>query len=94
MTAYSDVPQANTLINEQNSIRNAVGIIDGGGTMKNLTVASRPPTGSPTAVNVILTDPASSNTLASVRVDLMARDTEITTLLANLGVTNPPAPPT
>jgi hypothetical protein len=97
MTEYTNVPQANLLINEQQQVRRAISIIDEGGTLTSVTVAPLPPTPglppSPNAVNAIgiqLPDISPPETMAAVRARLVERDDAITQQLADLGVTSSP----
>jgi hypothetical protein len=42
MTAYSDVPQVNTLYAEQERVRSAIAMLEDGGTMPNFSVGPAP----------------------------------------------------
>jgi len=94
MTDYVDVPQANALYLEQQQVRAAIDLIDGGGTLTYLTIspASQDPVGLPVMpVSLTITGPVQASTMTALRAQLVARDTAITSELAALGVTNTPA---
>jgi hypothetical protein len=100
MVAYTDVPTANMLYEEQGRLTQGIALIDAGGKVQMFTVspppydaASPPPT--PTmmmmSVSINTIDPPAS-LMASVRDEMVTRSNAITAELAALGVTeSPPA---
>ena len=107
MTEYSDLPQVNSLYTEQQQIETAIGYLQNGGTVTNMTMAAAPPPAptppdpdNPTPptppvlqppVRIELTEPPSQAFVNQVISALNQRSDDITSELGSLGVTNPPA---
>jgi hypothetical protein len=106
MSAYDDQQQITALYTENESIGQAIGLIDAGGTLSHFTVVGAPPPtdspgGPPTTFNppvaIFMAKPATTATMSAIRTELVNRSTDIVTALTNLGVTGAvqqPAPPT
>jgi hypothetical protein len=102
MTEYADVSKANTLIEEQTRIADAIQILDDGGTVVTFTVApaplpppveGQPPPSLPPKMPITIQtiDPAQA-LLDQARVAMVVRHDAITTELEGMGVTgSPPA---
>lgn len=104
MTDYSDLPQVNALYTEQQQIETAIGYLQNGGTVTNMTMApALPPPPDPDVpptipttppqfpVRIELTEPPSQAFNNQVISALQQRSDDITSQLGSLGVTNPPA---
>jgi hypothetical protein len=97
MTNYSDVPQVNTLYNEQQQVQSAIDYLSNGGNVTSMVVGppSTPPDpGQPVPfqmpVSIMLTPPNSQDLIDQALIALKARDDAIYQELADLGVTNTP----
>jgi hypothetical protein len=97
MTAYSDVPQVNTLYLEQQQVQSAIDFLMNGGPIASMVVSPPPPDPeapvSPAfmmAVSIQLKPPNPPALVEAAIVALQARDDEIYAELAALGVTDPP----
>jgi len=98
MTAYTDLPQVNSLYTEQQQIETAIGYLQNGGTVTNMTMAPAPPPSDATTVpppefpvRIELTEPPSQAFNNQVISALQQRSADITSQLGSLGVTPPPA---
>jgi hypothetical protein len=96
MVAYTDVPAANALVEEQAKINQGIALVDAGGKISSFTIIPPlPDPGSPPGVPMMsatlsAVDPSLSF-MQSVRDAMVARSAEIDDELAALGVD--PAPP-
>jgi len=99
MTNYSDVPQINTLYQQQQQVQQAIANIDNGGSLTSIAIGSppaspgQPPMGMMVGASITLTKPATPETMAAVRAQLVIMSDEITAELAALGVTDAPVTP-
>src|SRR5262245_14963757 len=90
MTIYSDVPQAQALISEQNQITQVIANLDAGGAIIALTVG--PGEAGGLNASATLPGPTAPGAAAATRGMLTLRYNELTDQLAALGVTDlPPA---
>jgi hypothetical protein len=97
MTAYSDIPEVNTLYAECEKVDTAIKMIDDGtGTMTHFTIGPKPPPPNmtPTAfvspVQIMLPNPAQQTTVDEIRVQLVTYQNDLVAQLTALGVTAPP----
>ena len=105
MSDYNDVPMINALYLEQQQVQQGISLIDAGGTLKNFFITpplapleTEPgPTPDPPltlgpgmGASITLTEPATPETMAALRAQLVVYDNELTVKLAELGVTNTP----
>jgi hypothetical protein len=104
MTEYTDLPRASVLYGESERTQLAISNIDAGAPMTSFVIGAPnvmglqavSPTGTtvmPTAVNITLEAPPSTQLMADLRAWLVQRQSDINAQLAALAVVNPPAPP-
>lgn len=106
MTNYNDVPQVNTLYQEQQQIQMAISHIDDGGTLTAFTIAPPAPPpydpANPTPpsqtmmmdVRIMTIGTVAPETMSALRAQLVERDGEIAQSLTDLGVGPQPPPVT
>ena len=91
MTDYSDVPKINTLYQQQQTIRQGIASIDEGGNLSSISLSAPPsPMGMVMGATITLPTPATPETMAAIRAQLVIYDDEITKQLSALGVTGTP----
>jgi hypothetical protein len=103
MVAYTDVPAANALYEEQERVNQALTLLDSGGSVSAFTVIPPPPAppdplNPPTTMTMMLpvmlqTVQPTPEMIAVIRDAIVARSAAITTQLLALGVTDPPPDP-
>lgn len=102
MTAYSDIPEVNTLYNKLQECNQALAMVnDQTGTLKsfsvgliNAPVSPGPPSITlpmPAPITIVLDAPATQSTMTLVHDQLVLRQTDLTDQLTALGVTSTPA---
>lgn len=98
MVAYTDLPAANALYDEQERINQGITLVDAGGLLASFTIL--PPSPDPenpsSAMMMSVLLQAINPTPAlmqAVRDAMVARSADITTELLALGVTDPPPDP-
>lgn len=92
MTAYTDVTQANALVEEQTRLSNGVAMLDNGGTVTSFTVspiAGTMPGPSMMPVSILTVVPP-ADLIASARAAMVARHNAISDELTAIGVTGAP----
>jgi len=96
MTAYSDVPQINSLYQQRETVTNAITMLDTGGALTCVTISPPSPAeGNPVAMMgsmIYLTPPTPPDTVANIRAVLVTMQSDIDSQLADLGVTDQPDP--
>lgn len=104
MVAYTDLPAATALYDEQERINQALILIDAGGTISSFTIIPPPPLPpdpmNPPTSYMMTMQPVMLSTVAPTpemlqvtRDAIVARSAQITTDLLALGVTDPPPDP-
>lgn len=95
MSQYSDVPAINVLYQENETVNNAITMIDSGGNLSNFTISPPPPgeMGVPMMMAALITTGSTepdSALMADLRAWLVNRSNAILAELASMGVTEPP----